>query len=88
MPIESHSLAKELPEYKEEIHLLKTSDNHFKKLFDEYHYLDREIEQIEKEIVLASTMEEEEFKKRRLLLKDTLFHYLQKSQNQRLAESA
>ncbi|TDO98992.1 YdcH family protein [Marinomonas balearica] len=88
MPIEKHSLVKELPEFKKEIHQLKLSDNHFKKLFDEYHYLDREIEQIEKEIVLAGTMEEEEFKKRRLLLKDTLFHYLQKAQHQHLAESA
>lgn len=79
MPIENHSLVNELPEFKEQIHELKMNDAHFRRLFDEYHFLTNEIENIEKEIVLASTIEEEEFKKRRLLLKDTLFEMLQKT---------
>ncbi|TPE51557.1 DUF465 domain-containing protein [Maribrevibacterium harenarium] len=83
MSLENHSLANELPEFKEEIHELKMSDAHFRKLFDEYHFLTREIENMEQEIVLATTMEEEEFKKRRLLLKDTLYDYLKKAKHER-----
>ncbi|CUB04345.1 YdcH family protein [Marinomonas fungiae] len=81
MPIENHSLVNELPEYKEQIHELKMSDDHFRRLFEEYNFLTHEIENIEKEIVLASTMEEEEFKKRRLHLKDTLVGMLQKAKD-------
>ncbi|MBJ7550028.1 YdcH family protein [Marinomonas ostreistagni] len=79
MPIENHSLVNELPEYKEQIHELKMHDAHFRRLFDEYHFLTNEIENIEKEIVLASTLEEEEFKKRRLHLKDSLLDMLRKA---------
>ena len=79
MPIENHSQLNEFPEYKEQIHDLKVHDTHFRRLFDEYHFLTNEIENIEKEIVLASTMEEEEFKKRRLHLKDTLHDMLRKA---------
>ena len=87
MSHENHSLANELPEFKEEIHELKMNDAHFRKLFDEYHFLTREIENMEQEIVLATTMEEEEFKKRRLLLKDTLFDYLKKAKHQKDSEA-
>ena len=37
MNIERHSLAKELPEFKDKIHDLKLSDGHFSKLFKDYH---------------------------------------------------
>ncbi|SBS28609.1 hypothetical protein MAQ5080_01148 [Marinomonas aquimarina] len=81
MPIENHSLVNELPEYKDQIHELKMNDENFRRLFEEYHFLTHEIENIEKEIVLASTMEEEEFKKRRLHLKDTMFDMLRKAKD-------
>lgn len=81
MPIENHSLVNELPEYKEQIHDLKMNDEQFRRLFEEYQFLTHEIENIEKEIVLASTMEEEEFKKRRLHLKDTLLDMLRKAKD-------
>lgn len=85
MPIENHSLVKELPEYKDQIHELKMNDAHFRRLFDEYQYLTGEIENIEQEIVLASTLEEEEFKKRRLQLKDTLYDMLRNAQSEQSA---
>ncbi|MBM6551760.1 YdcH family protein [Marinomonas ostreistagni] len=85
MPIENHSLVMELPEFKEQIHELKMNDAHFRRLFDEYQYLTDEIEKIEKEIVLASTLEEEEFKKRRLALKDTLYSMLRKEKDGEVA---
>lgn len=85
MPIENHSLAIELPEFKDQIHELKLKDAHFRRLFDEYQYLTDEIDKIEKEIVLASTQEEEEFKKRRLALKDTLYDMLRKEKDGEVA---
>ena len=76
MPIENHTLVNELPEFKDEIHQLKMTDAHFKKLFEEYNFLTEEIEKMEKEIILTTTSQEEEYKKRRLLLKDSLVNYL------------
>lgn len=83
MPIENHTLVNELPELKDEIHQLRMSDAHFKKLSDEYNVLTSEVEKMEKEIILTSTPEEEEFKKRRLLLKDTLVEYIKANTEQK-----
>ena len=47
MSIDRHSLAKELPEFKEKIHELKMNDRHFARLFDDYHDLDHEMIRIE-----------------------------------------
>ncbi|MGB5677189.1 MAG: GTP-binding protein, partial [Gammaproteobacteria bacterium] len=44
---EKHDLIHELPEHKERIHQLKISDEHFSKLFDEYHELDHQILRME-----------------------------------------
>ena len=52
--IENHSLAIELPEYKDTIHRLKLSDAHFAKLFDEYHATDKEIHRIEQGAEVSS----------------------------------
>ncbi len=85
---DNHSLVNELPEYKDQIHTLKMNDAHFKRLFEEYHHLDNEIHNMEQEIILASTMEEEEFKKRRLKLKDTMLQMLRNVKHQELAAEA
>ena len=37
---EKHDLIHELPEYRDIIHTLKTSDKHFSRLFDKYHEVD------------------------------------------------
>ncbi|MGB5995703.1 MAG: DUF465 domain-containing protein [Marinomonas sp.] len=87
MPIENHTLVNELPEFKENIHHLKMTDAHFKKLFDEYNFITEEVEKMEKEIVLTSTAEEEEFKKRRLQLKDTIVNYLKTVTEQKTASA-
>ncbi|MEL0614715.1 YdcH family protein [Marinomonas arenicola] len=87
MPIENHTLVNELPEFKEDIHHLKMTDAHFKKLFDEYNFITEEVEKMEKEIVLTSTAEEEEFKKRRLQLKDTIVNYLKTVTAQKTASA-
>lgn len=79
MTVEHHDLIHELPEYRDQIHELKTNNTHFRKLFDEYHQLTKEIENMENEVTPVSTPTEEEAKKRRLKLKDELFEMLRKA---------
>jgi len=76
MSVEHHDLIHEFPELKERIHELKTTDEHFRQRFDEYHRLTREIENMENEVTPASTAAEEDAKKRRLHLKDELYRLL------------
>ncbi|GAB5499777.1 MAG: DUF465 domain-containing protein [Pseudohongiellaceae bacterium] len=76
MTIEHHDLIHEFPELRERIHELKTSNNHFRKLFDEYHELTTNIENMEKEGKPVSTQIEEEAKMRRVHLKDELYNML------------
>lgn len=70
---EKHDLIHEFPEHRETIHNLKISDNHFARLFDEYHEIDHEIHRIETDIETTSDEYLEEKKKQRLHLKDELF---------------
>lgn len=76
MNIERHSLVKELPEYRDQIHNLKMNDNHFSRLFDEYHDMDHEIVRIEDGVENTSDDYLEELKKKRLNLKDQLWDML------------
>lgn len=69
---EKHDLIHELPEHRETIHNLKITDNHFAKLFDEYHEVDHEVHRIETNIETTSDDYLEEKKKLRLHLKDEL----------------
>lgn len=76
MSVEHHDLIHELPEYKEQIHKLKMDDAHFRSLFDEYHKLTREVENMENEVTPVATRTEEDAKLRRLHLKDELYRML------------
>jgi len=76
MTIEHHDLIHEFPDLRDKIHELKSSDHHFRKLFDEYHELTTEIENMEKETITVTTETEEEAKKKRLFLKDQLYKIL------------
>jgi uncharacterized protein YdcH (DUF465 family) len=67
-----HPLITELPEYREDIHRLKTEDHHFRRLFDRYHEVDKEVVRIEQEVEAASDVRLEDLKIRRLHLKDDL----------------
>ena len=73
MPIEKHDLLHELPEYKDRIHELKVSNNHFAKIFSNYHDIDHEIHRIEEGIETPTDEYIEELKKKRLHMKDELF---------------
>ena len=76
MSVEHHDLHHEFPELHDRIHELKINDTHFRKLFDEYHELTREIEKMEDEVTPVATSIEEEAKKRRVHLKDELYRML------------
>lgn len=79
MPIEHHDLLSELPEFKEQIHELKVGNAHFRKLFDEYHELTKEVENMESEVKPVSTEVEETAKLRRLKLKDKMYAMLKEA---------
>ena len=76
MSVEHHDLHHEFPELNDKIHEMKTNNNHFRRLFDEYHELTTQVENMEKEVTPVSSMTEEEAKKRRLHLKDELYAML------------
>lgn len=74
--IEKHDLLHEFPEHRDRIHQLKIGNNHFQKLFKEYNELDREIRKIEINNEAVSDFDLEDRKKKRLLLKDKLYHMI------------
>ena len=76
MTIEHHDLVHEFPQLRDRIHELKVSDHQFRKLFDEYHELTNDIENMETEAKVVATHTEEEAKKRRVHLKDELYKML------------
>ena len=73
---EKHDLIHELPEYRDTIHNLKTSDKHFARLFDKYHEIDHEVHRIETGVESTSDEYLEDKKKQRLHLKDELFRII------------
>jgi hypothetical protein len=68
-----HELHEEFPEHAEKIHELKVANNHFSRLADEYHRLNREIHRGETDVEPTDDMHLEELKKQRLMLKDEIF---------------
>lgn len=76
---ESHDLATEFPEYKEQIRNLKMEDRHFSRLFDEYNEVDTQLHRIEQEIEVHADDFVEGLKLRRLHLKDELYGMLQQA---------
>ena len=76
MQHEHHDLIHEFPEYREEIHNLKMTNEQFRELFDAYHKIDREVYRVENNIEPRAEAALEELKKRRLALKDELFRII------------
>ena len=76
---EKHDLIHELPEHRETIHNLKMTNNHFARLFDEYHEIDHEIHRIETGVETPSDDYIEEKKKQRLNLKDNLLKMIKEA---------
>ena len=73
---EKHDLIHEFPEHRETIHQLKISNNHFARLFEQYHEVDHEVHRIETGVETTSDDYLEERKKLRLHLKDELLNII------------
>lgn len=73
---EKHDLIHEFPEHREAIHQLKISNNHFARLFEQYHEVDHEVHRIETGVETPSDDYLEERKKLRLHLKDELLNII------------
>ncbi len=71
--LEKHDLHHEFPEYYDRIHELKMSNQHFARLFDEYHDINREVRRIEEGVENRADEYLENLKKKRLLYKDRLY---------------
>lgn len=82
MTLEKHDLHHEFPDLTDEIHHLKMNDNHFSRLFTEYHEVDHEVNRIEQGVENTSDEYLDGKKKLRLKLKDELFAMLKKVQIQ------
>lgn len=77
--IEPHDLRHDFPEHAERIHVLKTSDETFRKLFDEYHDVDKEVRRMETGVETVTDDVLEARKVVRVKLKDALYAMLTKS---------
>jgi hypothetical protein len=67
------------PEYRELITQLKSSDQHFSRLFDEHNDLDKKLSNLDASLVPAAHDEVENLKKEKLLLKDQILVILKKA---------
>jgi uncharacterized protein YdcH (DUF465 family) len=81
MQLEKHTLVNDFPEHQHTIRHLKMNDNHFAKLFDEYHELASEVHSIEENGQPVADEYLESLKVRRVHLKDELFNLVIKTEN-------
>lgn len=73
--MEKHDLHHEFPQFEDKIHDMKMSDNHFRKLFDEYEDLNHKIHGVET-TGLFTDDELNDMRSKRLHLKDELYEML------------
>lgn len=73
-------LAHDFPEMKEAIHLLKSNDAHFKKLFEQFEAIAKELHRADDGAGGMSDAHAEELKKQRLALKDEMYQMLLSAQ--------
>lgn len=71
-----NQLAEDFPGLEDRIHALKTGDNHFARLVEEYNEINRDIHRIETRVEPTSEDVEEELKRRRVRLKDEIAQML------------
>lgn len=71
-----HELREDFPEYEAQIHALKEGNQHFRKLADEYHTVNRDIHRIEIGEDHVSQFGEEDLRKTRMRLKDEIYAML------------
>ncbi|WP_281857188.1 YdcH family protein [Litoreibacter halocynthiae] len=67
-----HELAEEFPDKIAQMHDLKESDAHFRKLFDEYHEVNRAVHRAETNVEPTDDAHETTLRKQRMALKDQI----------------
>ena len=72
-----NDLAQDFPDKVDRIHQLKTSNNRFARLYDEYDELNRTIHRIETRVEPKPEEVEDELKRRRLQIKDEIMAMLE-----------
>lgn len=80
MNIEKHTLLNDFPDHHHTIRHLKMNDNHFAKLFEQYHEVENEVHHIEQGSEPVSDEYLESLKLRRVHLKDQLFTLIKKTE--------
>lgn len=75
--VDHHSLAKDLPEYRDAIHDMKMNNAHFSRLLEQYEALDKHIVRIEQGLEHMPDLELDALKMDRVRLKDDLVSQLQ-----------
>lgn len=78
--VDNHPLSRDLPEYREDVHELKTSDRHFSRLMEEYETLDKDIVRAEQGVEHRPDLELDGMKMQRVRLKDELVELLKAHQ--------
>lgn len=73
------------PEFRDLIQRLRDSNPHFSKIFEDHEQLDREISQLELDPVHQINDDIEALKRKKLRLKDEMYHLLRHAQNDQLA---
>jgi uncharacterized protein YdcH (DUF465 family) len=74
--MQRHDLLHEFPDFQEKIHELKTTDAHFRKLFDEYDRTEHHVHRINTGEEIAIDEYAHEVKTKLLHLKDEIYNYL------------
>ena len=75
--VDNHSLAQDLPEYREAIHDLKMNSAHFARILEEYEELDKQIVRTEQGLEHIPDLELDALKLKRVQIKDDLVRQLQ-----------
>lgn len=73
------------PEFRDLIQELRDNNPHFSKIFEDHEQLDREISQLELDPVHQINDDIEALKRKKLRLKDEMYHLLRNAQNDQLA---
>ena len=73
------------PEFRDLIQGLRGSNPHFSKIFEDHEQLDREISQLELDPVHQINDDIEALKRKKLRLKDEMYHLLRNAQIDQLA---
>lgn len=73
------------PEFRDLIQELRDNNPYFSKIFEDHEQLDREISQLELDPVHQINDDIEALKRKKLRLKDEMYHLLRNAQNDQLA---